>query len=198
MGPFFWSIGGNINCECLESLPAVPPNFFGKETIFSIASAVGKPLQVDMATSNKIRPSCARVKVEMDLLGEFPKQVNVGIKKKTWEIVAKWVTIRYDYLPKYCKNCKLQGHNEKECFVLHPELYPKGEEEEKKEENTSADKKEVDGKKEKSDNLYQEQKARNWASRGVNQYKNGVIQKGIRKRNQEMKIISYQEINLKH
>lgn len=44
------------------------------------------------------------------------------------EIVAKWIDIKYDYLSKYCKNCKLQGHNEKECFVLHSELYPNGEE----------------------------------------------------------------------
>ena len=36
-------------------------------------------------------------------------------------------------MPKYCKNCKLQGHNEKECFVLHPELYPKEEDVSEKE-----------------------------------------------------------------
>ncbi|KAH0709534.1 hypothetical protein KY284_010961 [Solanum tuberosum] len=66
-----------------------------------------------MATSNKTRPSCARVKVEVFLLGQFPKRVNVGIKKKTCEIVSKWITIKYNYLPKYCRNCKLQGHNER-------------------------------------------------------------------------------------
>lgn len=114
------------------SLPTLPPNFFGKEIIFSLAATVGKPLQVDMATCNKTRPSCARVKVEVDLLGEFPKRINIGIKKKNREIVAKWIQIKFDYLPKYCKNCKSQGHNEKECFVLHPELYPKEEESEKK------------------------------------------------------------------
>lgn len=26
-------------------------------------------------------------------------------------------------MPKYCKNCKRQGHDEKECYVLHPELF---------------------------------------------------------------------------
>ncbi|KAK4737129.1 hypothetical protein R3W88_000826 [Solanum pinnatisectum] len=41
------------------------------------------PLQVDMTTLNKTRPNCARVKVEVDLLGEFPKQINVeGNKEK--------------------------------------------------------------------------------------------------------------------
>ncbi|KAK4706968.1 hypothetical protein R3W88_033478 [Solanum pinnatisectum] len=105
------------------SLPSLPPNFFGKETIFSIATTVGKPVQVDLATSNKTRPSCARVKVEVDLMGDFPKRVNVGIKKRIGKIMAKWITIKYDYLLKYCKHCKLQGHNEKECLVLHPDLF---------------------------------------------------------------------------
>lgn len=116
------------------SLPALPPNFFGKETIFCLAAAVVKPLQVDMATNNKKRCSCARAKVEVDLLIELPKHVNVGIKKKSGEIVAKWIMRKYDYLPKYCKNYKLQGHNEKECFVLHQELYTKEEESEDNEE----------------------------------------------------------------
>ncbi|WMV15119.1 hypothetical protein MTR67_008504 [Solanum verrucosum] len=107
------------------SFPSLPPNFFGKEAMFSLAAAVGKPLQVDMATQNKTRPSCARVKVEVDLMGEFPKRINIVMKKKTGEINEKWIIIKYDYVPKYCKTCKLQGHNEKECFIIHPELYPK-------------------------------------------------------------------------
>ncbi|KAH0642950.1 hypothetical protein KY289_033924 [Solanum tuberosum] len=57
--------------------PSLPPNFFGKETVFSLAATMGKPLQVDMATKNQIRPSCARVKVEVDLLKEFPKRINI-------------------------------------------------------------------------------------------------------------------------
>lgn len=97
--------------------------FFGKEAIFSIVAAIRKPSQVDTATSNKIRPSYARVKVEVDLMKELPKRVNVGMKKKTREIVDKWISIKYDYLPKYCKTCKLQGHGEEECFALCVELF---------------------------------------------------------------------------
>uniref|UniRef100_M1DHN1 DUF4283 domain-containing protein n=1 Tax=Solanum tuberosum TaxID=4113 RepID=M1DHN1_SOLTU len=59
------------------SFPVLPPNFFGKEAIFSLASAVGKPLQVGMAIQNKTRPSCARVKIEVDLMGDFPIRINV-------------------------------------------------------------------------------------------------------------------------
>lgn len=60
-----------------------------------------------MATRNKTRPSCARVKVKVDMMGDFPARINVGVRKKTGEVVEKWVTIKYDYIPKYCKTCKL-------------------------------------------------------------------------------------------
>ncbi|KAH0665692.1 hypothetical protein KY285_026898 [Solanum tuberosum] len=81
------------------SFPSLPPNFFGKETIFSLAAAVDKPLQVDMATKNQTRPSCARVKVEVDLLKDFPKRINIGIRSKG-EVQEKWIKIKYDYMPK--------------------------------------------------------------------------------------------------
>ncbi|KAH0712380.1 hypothetical protein KY289_008339 [Solanum tuberosum] len=115
------------------SFPSLPPIFFVKEALFLLAVAVGNPLQVDMATKNQTRPSCARVKVEVDLLGEFPKRINIGVRKLSGEVVEKWVRIKYDHVPKYCTNCRLQGHNEHECYVLHPELYPKKMEEIEKE-----------------------------------------------------------------
>lgn len=53
--------------------------------------------------------------------------------KKKIEIEEKWVNIRYDYVLKYCKTCKLHGHNGKECCILKFDLYPKEEEEDNKE-----------------------------------------------------------------
>ncbi|WMV41340.1 hypothetical protein MTR67_034725 [Solanum verrucosum] len=122
------------------SFPALPPNFFVREAVFSLATAVGKPLQVDLATRNQTRPSCARVKVEVDLLREFPKRINVGVRKKSGDISEKWVKIKYDYVPKYCKNCKIQGHNDQECYVIHPELFPKDQKEGGTEKETGEDK----------------------------------------------------------
>ncbi|WMV54485.1 hypothetical protein MTR67_047870 [Solanum verrucosum] len=105
------------------SFPALPSNIFVKESLFTMAKAVGKPLHVDMATKNKSRSSCAKVKVEVDLLRDFPKLINVGIKKtSSAQILSTWVKIKYDYMPKYYNSCKLQGHKEAECFILHPEL----------------------------------------------------------------------------
>lgn len=68
-----------------------------------------------MATINKTRPSCARVKVHIDLLSEFPKYVEMGIVNEKASRVEK-VHIYYDMLPKYCKACKLQGLEEIKCL----------------------------------------------------------------------------------
>ncbi|XP_060210442.1 uncharacterized protein LOC132637359 [Lycium barbarum] len=75
------------------------------------------------------RPSCARVKVEVDLLKELPKRIHIScIDEETGEVKAKWQKIQYDYLPKYCTQCKLQGHDLQDCWVVHPEYRPKKEE----------------------------------------------------------------------
>ncbi|XP_019241772.1 PREDICTED: uncharacterized protein LOC109221779 [Nicotiana attenuata] len=105
------------------SFPNLLPTYFVKECLFSLASAVGKPLHLDQATVNKTRPSCARVKVLIDLLSDLPKKVRMDIvNEDTGDIRTEWVNINYDYLPKYCKECKLQGHDMFECWRLHPEL----------------------------------------------------------------------------
>ncbi|KAG5616263.1 hypothetical protein H5410_016087 [Solanum commersonii] len=76
---------------------------------------------VDMATKNQTRPSCARVKVEVDLLQEFPKHIKIGMRLQNDE-----------------------GHNEQQCYGEHPKLYPskekkteKGEEKHHEEANKS-------------------------------------------------------------
>lgn len=59
-------------------------------------------MQLDMATINKIKPSCARVKVQVDLLAEFPKHKEMEIvNKKTKESRPEQVKIQYDTMPKY-------------------------------------------------------------------------------------------------
>ncbi|KAG5619976.1 hypothetical protein H5410_005194 [Solanum commersonii] len=97
--------------------------FFVKESLFSLASAVRKPIHLDMATINKIRPSYTRVKVQVDLLADLPKFVELEIEDPISQSsrVDK-IKVLYNVLPKYCKKCKLQGHNEDDCRVLHPEL----------------------------------------------------------------------------
>ncbi|KAG5632275.1 hypothetical protein H5410_003992 [Solanum commersonii] len=92
------------------SFPSLLPNFFGEDAVFSLVAAVGKPLQVDMATKNQTRPSCARVKVEVDLLREFSKRIKIGIKMKNEEVLEKWIKIKYDYVPKYCQRDTIRNN----------------------------------------------------------------------------------------
>ncbi|KAG5632024.1 hypothetical protein H5410_003741 [Solanum commersonii] len=56
------------------------PTYFVKESIFSLVSGVGKPLHLDMTKiKQKTRPSCASVKVQVDLLAELPKFVELEV-----------------------------------------------------------------------------------------------------------------------
>nr|XP_009790310.1 PREDICTED: uncharacterized protein LOC104237787 [Nicotiana sylvestris] len=105
------------------SFPGLLPTFFVKECLLSLALVVGKPLHLDMAKKNKTRPSCARVKVLLDLLADLPHKVCIDIENdETPKTRMKGVNIKYDILPKYCKECKIQGHDMLECWRLHSEL----------------------------------------------------------------------------
>lgn len=76
------------------SFPGLPTNLFDKEAMFSMANAVGKPLVIDKATNNQTRPNCARVKVEVNLMKEFPTRIQINcIDEQTGEIRSKWQTI---------------------------------------------------------------------------------------------------------
>lgn len=98
--------------------------FFGKDSLFSLATAVGKPLQLDQATINQSRPSCAKVRVLVDLAANLPKAMVVNVlDEATGELKTDKITIKYDYIPKYCSECKLQGHDKNNCRILHPDLW---------------------------------------------------------------------------
>lgn len=73
MRPLIYDSKFKVNEEIPKALPCISfpnllPTYFVNECLFSLASAVGKPLNFDMATINKTRPSCARLKVLIDLL----------------------------------------------------------------------------------------------------------------------------------
>ncbi|KAF3627430.1 hypothetical protein FXO38_28765 [Capsicum annuum] len=131
MRPLIYDSKFKIDAETTQaiawiSFPSLLPTFFVKAALFSLASAVGKPLQLDAATINKTGPSCARVKVQVDLGGNLPKHVNMEIvDEDTCAIRMEKVRIKYDSLPRYSNRCKLQGHSMENCRILHPELVQK-------------------------------------------------------------------------
>ncbi|KAK4361696.1 hypothetical protein RND71_016937 [Anisodus tanguticus] len=88
---------------------------------FSLWRRMGSPIAIDAATLNKTSPSCARVKVEFDLLKSHPPHVVIQVGEGDG-ITTELQKIRYDFKPKYCTNCKLQGHDVDGCWNLKPAL----------------------------------------------------------------------------
>ena len=52
--------------------------FFAKQSLFAIASMVGRPLCMDNATMQLTRPSVARINVEVNLLHKLPSRIWIG------------------------------------------------------------------------------------------------------------------------
>lgn len=119
---FPWSVGYNPKEEKSKaavwiSLPNLLPDLFTSKPLMSIAAAVGRPIAIDKATQP--RPSTARVKVILDLLGKHPEKVRLQyIDVTTGKILEDFQSIVYENLPAYCCHCKHQGHEEAQCRVL--------------------------------------------------------------------------------
>ncbi|KAG5596275.1 hypothetical protein H5410_037507 [Solanum commersonii] len=110
MRPFIYDANFKASEETTKvtawiSFPDLLPTFFVKEMLFSLAAVVGKPLQLDLAIINKTCPSCARVKVQMDLLDAKPER-------------------GHDYMPEHILNIKdkeegeiIEGSNNEDRVV---------------------------------------------------------------------------------
>ncbi|KAL0451242.1 UNVERIFIED_CONTAM: hypothetical protein Slati_1102300 [Sesamum latifolium] len=92
-------------------LPELPIQFFDKEALFSIGHLLGTPLRMDVSTATLVRPSVARVCVEINLLE--PLQSEVGLEFGTEMFIQP---VLYERLPKYCGTCRHLGHGEEECY----------------------------------------------------------------------------------
>lgn len=59
----------------------------------------------------------------VDLLADLPHSMIMDIEnEETGEVRFETVTIIYDYIPKYCVEYRLHGHNKEECRIINPEL----------------------------------------------------------------------------
>ncbi|KAL0293181.1 UNVERIFIED_CONTAM: hypothetical protein Sangu_3243100 [Sesamum angustifolium] len=92
-------------------LPELPIQFFDREALFSIARLLDTPLRTDVSTATLVRPSVARVCVEINLLE--PLQAEIGLGFGTEMIIQPVV---YERLPKYYATCKHLGHDYDECY----------------------------------------------------------------------------------
>ncbi|XP_071940756.1 uncharacterized protein [Coffea arabica] len=92
------------------ALEHLPIHFFDKVSLFSIAAAIGSPLQVDAATANLVRPSVARICIDLDISRELPSRIWIGTGSNGF-----WQRVAYENLPAYCSLCSRQGHCNTDC-----------------------------------------------------------------------------------
>lgn len=102
---FPWTVGYNPKEETSKaavwiSLPNLSPELFARQSLLSIANAVGKPIAIDKATQVKSRPSTARVKVILDLLDKLPTCICLQhVDNASGKIVEVFQEVIYDNLP---------------------------------------------------------------------------------------------------
>ncbi|KAH0722874.1 hypothetical protein KY290_005530 [Solanum tuberosum] len=87
-----------------------------------IVAPIGVPIISDKAIVSKSRPTTAKVKVEIDIRRTRVTEIRIDVRKENGEIEFISQKVKYENVPEYCFHCKVQGHSDAKCRVLHPEL----------------------------------------------------------------------------
>ncbi|XP_060203078.1 uncharacterized protein LOC132631524 [Lycium barbarum] len=99
-------------------LPKLPFHLHTWHYLKQIVSSVGTPLEMDMATKGRTRPSMAKVRVEIDLLKPQPEAVYIGLVHENAPQYGYMQKLEYEGIPKYCRHCRKLGHMMADCRVL--------------------------------------------------------------------------------
>jgi len=95
-------------------LMQLPQEYWGKQTIFEIASGLGTPLTIDDATQNRRFGLFARVLIDVDLSEKMYESVIIESEGHALAIV-----IQYERHPLFCAHCKSICHNIQSCSILN-------------------------------------------------------------------------------
>ncbi|KAK4419667.1 hypothetical protein Salat_2379600 [Sesamum alatum] len=88
----------------------LPIHLYQKKALFGIASLIGLLIKLDKAIADGLRPSVARVFVEIDLMKRRPDSVWIGTKGRYFP-----QPVVYEWCPKYCIQCRHLGHGIEDC-----------------------------------------------------------------------------------
>ena len=94
----------------LIKLGRIPLELWTDAGLAVVASAIGKPLSVDLATKERRRLSYARICVELNVDNIMPAEVTVNLRGE--EFI---VTVTYEWKPKKCNLCRSFGHSQNTC-----------------------------------------------------------------------------------
>ncbi|KAL2453330.1 Uncharacterized protein Adt_49170 [Abeliophyllum distichum] len=100
------------------SFPLLPVHLRAKEFLFALSKLVGVPLRIDEATADLLRPSEARVCVEVNLEHKLPDRVLI----ERGESRSFWQPVVYEQLPHFCAKCPHMGHLIDKCRAGMPPL----------------------------------------------------------------------------
>ncbi|OIT35442.1 hypothetical protein A4A49_24660 [Nicotiana attenuata] len=99
-------------------LPGLPFHMHTWNYVKQVVSTIGIPLEMDLATRGRTRPSMAKVRVEIDLLKDQPNSVYVGQTYDNAPQKGFVQKIEFEGVPKYCKFCRKLGNNMINCRAL--------------------------------------------------------------------------------
>ncbi|KAL0926804.1 hypothetical protein M5K25_003056 [Dendrobium thyrsiflorum] len=86
--------------------PNLRPHFYSSRILHCIGLLFGNPLKVDNATAVGLRPSVARVLVEIDVTKKFADKIWLGP-----ENLRYFQQVVLEDLPIFCAKCKRLGHS---------------------------------------------------------------------------------------
>ncbi|XP_009766116.2 uncharacterized protein [Nicotiana sylvestris] len=120
------------------TLPNLPWQYYEWDALCHILGPVGIPLIMDKATMSKTRPTTAKVRVEINLTKPIVQEVLLEFinDEGSKEMVVQ--KIEYESMPAFCTHCKIRGHSDATCRILHPELKKEVGRKENNLENTAA------------------------------------------------------------
>jgi len=96
-------------------LRQLPQEYWGKQTIFEIASGLGTPLTIDETTLNMRFGLFSRVLVDVDMSEKMFESV---IVEREGHALA--IMLQYEKYPMFCSHCKTIGHSLQACSKLNP------------------------------------------------------------------------------
>lgn len=98
-------------------LPDLPIAYRTPSALSKIGSKIGTPITSDLLTECKEHIAYARILVEVDVLEIHEKKKIllefVPLRTKAGKILKQ--RIKYEYIPYYCTNCKMIGHDWNHC-----------------------------------------------------------------------------------
>ncbi|XP_060194994.1 uncharacterized protein LOC132624193 [Lycium barbarum] len=96
-------------------LPKLPFHCHTWHYVKQILSPIGIPLIMDNATTNRTRPSMAKVRVEVDLTKPRIDKIWVGLEDESYPLKGFYQKVEYESVPKFCTHCKKLGHSLVQC-----------------------------------------------------------------------------------